>query len=292
MKFPHRVVVTGLVPSPRWDFRWRKLETCLAGQSGIGPVTRFPAITYEVRIAGEVKIFWFFFVHEKKEQKKMDQFIHYAVVQQNGPGSKWIRFAGGLARKSRVIDRRWHGGLPSIEEQHSRLIERDLVVSVLLYSNGNRKYGGLDRSRHSIWIAGPNYAYRRQPASGALDRWSLSLPSQKAWMSWLPVVPESTICGGMALGALRPCGLYQLANDDPTKASRPYDQDRDGLLLQKGYRNLNSWNIGTCWKAWSDNFGGSCWIRNVCRRLIHDQPQLPRAQELLVRWPTLWKMRP
>ncbi|MGB5054498.1 MAG: beta-ketoacyl synthase N-terminal-like domain-containing protein, partial [Nitrospirales bacterium] len=78
---PRRVVVTGLGLVTPLDIgvsnTWDKL---CKGQSGIGPITRFDASQYSVQIAGEVKNFDPSTFIEKKEIKKMDTFIHFAIA--------------------------------------------------------------------------------------------------------------------------------------------------------------------------------------------------------------------
>ena len=121
-----RVVVTGIgMISPLGvgnDANWQGL---LEGRSGIGPITKFDASEYACRIAGEVKGFnaedWI----EKKEVKKSDTFIHYAVA-----AAQMAVTDAGLDPSKEDGDRvgviigSGIGGLPLIEEMHRKLIER------------------------------------------------------------------------------------------------------------------------------------------------------------------------
>ena len=117
----------------------------LAGRSGIGPITRFDAAEYPSRIAGEVKGFNPLDYLDKKEVKKSDTFIHYALAA--------ARFArrGLRARRSTratrdrvgVIIGSGIGGLPLIEETHQILMEQGPEPGLaVLHPRPDRQHGG------------------------------------------------------------------------------------------------------------------------------------------------------
>jgi 3-oxoacyl-[acyl-carrier-protein] synthase II len=120
------VVVTGLGLITPLDIgvanTWDKL---CRGQSGIGPITRFDASQYSVQIAGEVKNFDPSTVIEKKEIKKMDTFIHYAVAaSQEAVDDAKLVITPDEADRVGVYIGAGIGGLPAIEHYHKVLMER------------------------------------------------------------------------------------------------------------------------------------------------------------------------
>ena len=121
-----RVVVTGIgMISPLGVGNEPNWKGLIEGRSGIGPITKFDASAYACRIAGEVKGFnaeeWI----EKKEVKKSDTFIHYAVA-----AAQMAVTDAGLDTSKEDQDRigviigSGIGGLPLIEEMHKKLLDR------------------------------------------------------------------------------------------------------------------------------------------------------------------------
>ena len=117
-----RVVVTGIgLVSPLGvgtEATWKAL---LAGESGIGPITRFDASTYHARIAGEVKGFAAEDWMEKKEVKKCDSFIHFALAaSQMAISDAGLTIDDANAERVGVVIGSGIGGLPLIERMHSK----------------------------------------------------------------------------------------------------------------------------------------------------------------------------
>jgi 3-oxoacyl-[acyl-carrier-protein] synthase II len=236
MKFPHRVVVTGLgAVTPLGISAEESWKNALAGQSGIAPITRFPAETYEVRIAGEVKNFDSSLYIEKKEQKKMDQFIHYAVgATKMALDNSGLDPQGSWREKAGVLIGAGMGGLPAIEEQHSRMLEKGpgrispFFIPMVI---GNMAAGQVSIQ---FGLQGPNYALTSACASGAHSIGeAYRYLREGSWDVMVAGGAESTICG-MALGGFGAMRALSTRNEEPTRASRPYDQDRDGFVIAEG----------------------------------------------------------
>src|ERR1700710_1536482 len=123
MNAKRRVVVTGVgAVSPVGLTAQETWKNILSGQSGIGVITRFDVTAYPAKIAGEVKNFspdqWI----EKKEQKKMDLFIQYALAaSQMAFDDSGLKITSENARKVGVIVSSGMGGLPGIETTHTTL---------------------------------------------------------------------------------------------------------------------------------------------------------------------------
>src|SRR3954470_17005876 len=121
-----RVVVTGIgMISPLGIGNEPTWQGLIEGRSGIGRITKFDATAFACRIAGEVHGFdpeqWI----EKKEVKKSDTFIHYAVAaSQMAVDDSGLDFSKEDGDRSGVIIGSGIGGLPLIEEMHTKLTER------------------------------------------------------------------------------------------------------------------------------------------------------------------------
>ena len=120
------MVITGIgAISPIGNTLQKSWQSALSGQSGISDITKFDTTKFDVKFAGEVKNFSADTYIEKKEQKKMDLFIQYALAT-----SKMALDLSGLkitdenTKRTGVFIGSGLGGLPFIEEQHSKLIEK------------------------------------------------------------------------------------------------------------------------------------------------------------------------
>ncbi len=231
-----RVVVTGMgIVSPVGNTVETAWANILAGRSGIGPITDFDVSGYPVRIGGSVKDFQIEQYLNPKEAKKMDTFIHYGI----GAGVQAIRDSGleiteANAERIGTYIGSGIGGLPGIEEGHSaflkggprRLTPFFVPRSIINMVSGNLSilYGikgpnlavvtACTTGTHSIGLAGRLIAY------GDAD----VMIAGGAEMATTP----TGLCGFAAARAL------SVRNDEPEKASRPWDKDRDGFVLSDG----------------------------------------------------------
>lgn len=235
-KKQRRVVVTGLgVVSPLGldaETTWKAL---LAGRSGIDRITRFDANDFDCQIAGEVKNFSPDQYIAKKEQKKMDLFIHYALaatemaLQNSGINLEKLK-----TPKCGVLVGAGIGGLPGIEASHKTLLERGpsrvtpffipQVISNLASGQIAIKYGSL----------GPNFCIVSACATGAH---SIGEAAKFIRDGTCDVMiaggTESTICP-LAMAGFSAMKAMSTRNSQPTMASRPFDKDRDGFVMGEG----------------------------------------------------------
>jgi 3-oxoacyl-[acyl-carrier-protein] synthase II len=232
-----RVVVTGLglVTSlgQEVELFWKRL---LAGESGIGPIERFDVSEFTVRFAGEVKNFDPEKFMDKREARHLDRFAQFAVaaavqaVADSGLDLKNLAdpFRAGAIVGSGI------GGLMEFEEQHQRLIEKGpsrvspyMVPKLMINAAAGQisiVYG----------IKGPNSGVANACASAnnAIGQALWTIQGDEA---------DIMITGGSE-AALTPLGLagfcsaraLSMRNDDPTRASRPFDRGRDGFVLSEG----------------------------------------------------------
>lgn len=232
----HRVVITGIgMISPLGIGTEANWSALLAGRSGVGPITRFDASDYPTRIAGEVKGFNPEDFIPKKDVKKMDLFIHYAMAaSQLAMDDSALSIGPANAERVGVYIGSGIGGLPSIERQHAQLLESGprrispfFIVGLIV---------NLASGQVSIRFGakGPNMATCTACATGSHaigDSFEIIKRGDA----------DAMICGG-AEGVIAPlavggfCAMRALStrNDAPEKASRPFDAGRDGFVMGEG----------------------------------------------------------
>ena len=231
-----RVVVTGLgLVTPLGTGVEKTWKALCAGESGIGRITRFDPTGYDAQIAGEVKDFAPAQFIEKKEIKKMDTFIHYAVgASQLAVDDAKLKVVPEEATRVGVYIGSGIGGLGSIEHYHDVLREKGpgrvspffIPMTIINLASGQVAI--------RVGAKGPNSCAVTACATGNHcigDAYRLIQRSDADVM----------IAGG-AEAAITPLGVAGFAsakalsfrNDNPTKASRPFDKDRDGFVLGEG----------------------------------------------------------
>ena len=233
---PRRVVVTGLGLVTPLDIgvtkTWKKL---CEGESGIGPISRFDASKYSVRIAGEVPNFDPAAYIEKKEIKKMDTFIHYAVAaSQEAMDDAKLVVDSHNAERVGVYIGAGIGGLPAIEHYHKVLLERgpDRVTPFFIPMVIINLASGQVAIRYGA--KGPNACTVTACATGNHcigDGFRLIQRGEADAM--IVGGTESTICPTAVAGFAAAKALSR-RNEEPEKASRPFDKDRDGFVIGEG----------------------------------------------------------
>ncbi|MCK0536221.1 beta-ketoacyl-ACP synthase II [Alcanivorax quisquiliarum] len=231
-----RVVVTGLgMLSPMGTDVVSGWENILAGKSGIGTVTHFDTEGLSSRIAGLVPEYDIEQYMPAKDARKMDVFVQYGMVA----GIQAIRDAGltdqeadadriGIAIGSGI------GGLTGIEENHRKLLEggpRKVSPFFVPGSIINMIAGNL-----SIMYGyrGPNFATVTACTTGAH---SIGLAAQQVMYGTADVMiaggAEKASCA-LGMAGFAAARAMSTRNDEPHKASRPWDKDRDGFVLSDG----------------------------------------------------------
>ena len=238
MSQPRRVVVTGMgVVSPVGNDLASFWSNLTHGVSGIGPVTAFDVSAYDCRIAGEVRNFepvkWF---KVPKDVRRADRYCQLAMgaakmaVTDAGlesvPESELPRF--GVMIGSGI------GGLKSLEDNHTALIHKGpgrispFMIPMMIANMGS----GLV-SMDLGW-QGPNFA----PVS-ACSTAAHSLG--EAWRMIKEGDADVFAAGGseasvvpLGIGGFGAMKALSTRNDEPTKASRPFDSDRDGFVMGEG----------------------------------------------------------
>jgi len=211
----------------------------IAGQSGIGPITRFDASAMSCRIVGEVKNFDLESYISAKEARTMDRFIHYGIAA----AAQAIQDAGlpsgdalGEEEACRigVVIGSGIGGLPLIEETHIEYTARGArrISPFFVPASIINMISGHVSMRHGF--KGPNLAVVTACTTG--------LHSIGEAGRLIEYGDADVMIAGGSEGTVSPLGVGGFAamralstrNDDPTAASRPWDKDRDGFVLGEG----------------------------------------------------------
>jgi 3-oxoacyl-[acyl-carrier-protein] synthase II len=231
-----RVVVTGMgLICGSGNTKEEVWSNLLAGRSGVGPVTHFDASAFPVRIASEVKNFDPFKFIEKKEVKKMDVFIHYAVAAaQEAMNDSGLRVTEANEERLGAYIGSGIGGFGVIEREHEKYLKGGpgkispffIPAAIVNLAAGqvSIRYG----------LKGPNSATCTACSTGAHAVGDSFRIIQRG-------DADAMVCGG-AEAAITPMGVGGFAamralstrNGDPEHASRPFDLDRDGFVIGEG----------------------------------------------------------
>jgi len=231
-----RVVITGLgAITPLGSTVNKFWDALCKGKSGIGPITKFDTTGFDTRIAGEVKDFDPLAFIPKKELKKMDTFIQYAMAASiMAVGDSGIDMSKLNRDRAGVLIGSGIGGMQAIERYHEVLKEKGparispffIPMSIINLASGNI-------SIH-FGIKGPNTSVVSACATGthAIGEAFKIIQSSRADLMIAggteSVITPLAVSGFCAMKAL------STRNDEPTKASRPFDLKRDGFVMGEG----------------------------------------------------------
>ncbi|HYC88447.1 MAG TPA: beta-ketoacyl-ACP synthase II [Thermoanaerobaculia bacterium] len=231
-----RVVVTGLgMVSPLGVGNEPTWQGLIEGRSGVGPITKFDASAYSARIAGEVKDFnpeqWI----EKKEVKKSDTFIHYAIVaaQMAVDDAKLDTKAVDPDRMGVIIGS-GIGGLPLIEEMHRKLIERGPSRISPFFIPGLIVNLATGQISIRFNARGPSSAPATACATGAHAVGDAFKIIQRDEADIMFAGGSEAVVTPLAVGGFAAMRALSTRNDDPQRASRPWDKERDGFVMGEG----------------------------------------------------------
>jgi len=231
-----RVVVTGVgLISPLGIGTAANWTALVAGRSGIGPITRFDASAFSTRIAGEVKAFDPLAYVEKKDVKKMDVFIQYALAASQLAVDD-AALALPLADPTRVgvFIASGIGGFSTIEREHRALLE-----------GGPRRISPFFIPAAIINLAAGQVSIRfgaRGPNLATATACSASAHAVGDAFEIIRRGDADVMLAGGSEAAITPMGVggfgamraLSTRNDEPARASRPFDRDRDGFVIGEG----------------------------------------------------------
>ena len=231
-----RVVVTGVgLLTPLGLGTEASWEAIRAGKSGVGRITQFDASAFSCQIAGEVKGFDPASYIEKKEIKKMGRFIQFAI-----PAAEWALKDSGLqitpenAERVGVYIGSGIGGFEIMEREHQTLLE-----------HGPRRISPFFIPAMIVNLASGQVSMRsgaQGPNSATATACTTSAHSiGDSFRIIARGDAEAMICGGteacitpMGIGGFAAMRALSTRNDEPERASRPWDRERDGFVVGEG----------------------------------------------------------
>jgi len=210
-------------------------EGLCAGRSGVGPITRFDAAAFAARIAAEVKGFDPLQYVDKKDVKKMDTFIHYAIAaSQAATADAGLVIGPENATRVGVFIASGIGGFGTIEREHQALLEggpRRISPFFIPAAIINLAAGQVSIR---LGAKGPNLATSTACAASAHA-------VGEAFEMIRRGVADAMIVGGseaaitpMGVGGFAAMRALSTRNEEPARASRPFDRDRDGFVIGEG----------------------------------------------------------
>ena len=230
-----RVVVTGIgMVTPLGSTVQATWDGLIAGRSGIGPITRFDPMELDARIAGEAKDFDPLQYMERKEMKRADRFVHFAVaaasqaLQDSG-----LRITPDIAPRVGVVFGSGIGGVST------------LVDNVIAHEKDPRKVSAFMIPMMIVDMASGEVAMKFGAKGPNLATVSACASSAHAIGLALDVIrrgqADVMLAGGseaglipVAVGSFAAMHALSRRNDDPERASRPFDKERDGFVFSEG----------------------------------------------------------
>jgi 3-oxoacyl-[acyl-carrier-protein] synthase II len=207
----------------------------VAGRSGIGPIAAFDASMFSTRISGSIKQFDAERYISAKEARKMDPFIHYGMAA----GIQAIEDAGieiteSNCRRVGILIGSGIGGLPGIEKGYQAFLDGGprkispffVPSNIINMISGNLsiKYG----------IRGPNYALVSACSTGAHSIGIAARHIERGDVDIMIAGGSEFATSPTGIGGFASARALSTRNDDPERASRPWDRDRDGFVLADG----------------------------------------------------------
>ncbi|OGW26411.1 MAG: beta-ketoacyl-[acyl-carrier-protein] synthase II [Nitrospirae bacterium GWC2_42_7] len=231
-----RVVVTGVgLITPLGVGVEKSWDGLIQGKSGIKRITRFDTALFPTKIAGEVDGFDPENYIEIKEIKKMDRFIHFGIA-----ASTMAMEASGLKIDEKNAERvgvyvgAGMGGLPAIEHYHEILLEKGprritpffipMLIINLAAGQISIRYGA----------KGPNCAPATACATGSHAIGDAFKVIQRGDADAMIAGGTESVITTMGIGGFNAMKALSTRNDEPEKASRPFDKDRDGFVMGEG----------------------------------------------------------
>jgi 3-oxoacyl-[acyl-carrier-protein] synthase II len=232
----NRVVVTGMgVLSPIGLTLESYWDGLCAGRSGIGPITKFDVTDFPSKIAGELKGFIATDYLDRKEVRRMDEFVQYAVVAtQMALEDSGLDLEGEDKERIGVVLGSGVGGISTFERQHSNLVHKGpgrvspffipMMIVDMAAGYISIVYG----------LKGPNYTTVSACSSGGHGIGSALRILQRGEADVIITGGTEASISEMAISGFSNMKALSRRNEEPTRASRPFDAERDGFVLGEG----------------------------------------------------------
>lgn len=231
-----RVVVTGLgAVTPLGNTVPETWRAILAGKSGVGPITHFDATSLTTRISAEVKGFNPELALSAKEARKTDVFVQYATeavrqaIEDSGVTiDESNEYRVGVAIGSGI------GGLPWIEKNHSALLKGGprKISPFFIPAAIINMAAGMPSMKFSL--KGPNISIVTACTTGLHNIGHAARMIQHNDADVMVAGGTEMATSMLGIGGFASLKALSRRNDEPEKASRPWDKDRDGFVLGEG----------------------------------------------------------
>ncbi len=231
-----RVVITGIGALTSLGLEKKQIWSALCeGKSGIKPITLFDTTAFDVHFGGEVSGFeagkWF----EVKEVRRIDRFAQFAVVASiqaiKDAGLKLDDFD---RTRIGVIVGSGMGGLIELENQHTILMQKGpsrispFMVPKLMVNAASAQVA------IRFGLKGPNYAVVTACTTGVNAIGEAVHIIQRGDADIMVSGSSEAVITPLGLGGFSSMKALSTRNDEPQKASRPFDKDRDGFVMSEG----------------------------------------------------------
>lgn len=232
----NRVVITGLgIVAPTGTGVERSWDALINGRSGIVALTRFDCSNLPVKIAGQVEDFDPLDFINAKEIKKMDRFIHFAIAASSfAMEDSGLKITDSNADRVGVIIGSGMGGLPAIEQYHIEYINHGhkrvtpffipMLIVNLAAGNVSIRFGA----------KGPNGAVATACASGNHAIGDAFKVIERGEADAMIAGGTESVITGLGISGFAVMKALSRRNDQPDKASRPFDAERDGFVMGEG----------------------------------------------------------
>jgi len=230
-----RVVVTGMgLICPCGNTVSESWDNIVNGRSGIGPVTAFDASEYASQIVGEVKNFEPTEFIDKKEARRMDRSVQLAMTSSAEAMKSAFNAEEFNGDSFGAIVGSGIGGIRTFETQHANLLNKGpgkispffipMMISDMAAGQISIRYG----------LRGPNFGTVSACASGGHAICDSFLYIKNGYADAILTGGTEATISPMALGGFCSMKALSVRNDEPERASRPFDVDRDGFVMSEG----------------------------------------------------------
>ncbi len=237
-----RVVVTGLgVVTPiglNIDEFWSSLT---AGKSGVGEITYFDTKDFDTKFAAELKGFDPLNFMDRKLSQRTDPFTQYALAATNmAVKDSGVDFEGMDKNRVGVVYGSGIGGMWTYDKQQNNLYKRDgnpdrispffipMLIADIAAGRISMEYG----------LKGPNYATTSACTTSAHSIIDSVMIIQRGMADMMVTGGAEAVICPMGVGGFNAMKALSTRNDDPQKASRPFDKNRDGFVMGEGGATL------------------------------------------------------
>jgi 3-oxoacyl-[acyl-carrier-protein] synthase II len=231
-----RVVVTGIgVVSPVGNDREAAWAALKAGRGGIAPVERFDASGLETRFAGEVRGFDPTTVMGRKEARRADRFTQFAVAAtKEALEQAGLAVADGNADRIGAIVGSGMGGIATLEEGMATLLQQGASRVSPFFMPMFLPNMASGVVAMTFGLKGPNVATVSACATSGHAIGEAAETIRRGWADAMVAAGTEAAVTPLSIAGFNAMGALSTRNDDPARASRPFDRHRDGFVIAEG----------------------------------------------------------